>query len=229
MQTSDKFKIQIKTNYSNIDFKVRDENGTETALIPERLTANLGRRSELDGKIYTHTSGRLGIYFDTGNTYDENSNVDGTHELNGNLPDFAVKDNNIFIQDIGGYKIYDVIFDRTLQKKAILIDLQYSGGLQTKKIDCIYNSLEYEVYSVYMDWSLFAEGLHDCVVTFSDDNYDDIVMVSENIDLADIHEDVMTIFYSNDRSNNKDIFYAYDITHIIRVPYLEFFGNISDS
>lgn len=229
IQKSDTFKIQIKSNFSNIDFKIRSEDGSTISYIPEKLTSNLGRRTEIDGTIYTHQSGRLGMYFESGNVYDENGNVSGTHDLSGNLPDFAVVGNNVYIEDIGGYSIYDVIFDRQIQKRAILIDYQYSTVNLTKKIECIYNALDYEVYEQQLDWSSFEEGLYDCVLTFSDDNYDDITMVSETIDLAEIHEDVLTIFFYNDQSNNKDIFYYYDMVNLIRVPLLEFFGNIKDS
>ena len=53
-------------------------------------------------------------------------------------------------------------------------------------------------------------------------------MVSENINVDDNHEGTLAIFYSNKKDSNKDIFYKYDIKHLVRVSYIEYKRTIKD-
>ena len=225
---NDNVKIQLKSNYSAIDVTLRKEGAADTIIPINQLTGNLGRYSDYDGVIYQHSSGRLGVYFENGNIYDQGNNIIGTHDLSGNVPDFAVRGNIVTVGALGGYEVFDVFFDRDIQKTIILFDSQYSGGIVNGRIKSVWNSLPYEVYDFDIDWSAHGNGLYDVVVTFTDDNYDELNMVSENITIDDEHEDTLAIFYSNKQDSNKDIFYKYDITHIARVPYIEYERIIKD-
>ena len=225
---SNKVATQIKTNYETVTVTLRREIGSDVNIIPIRRTGNLGRFDDLDCKIYRHSSGKMGVYFESGNRYDQGSVVIEQYTLNGNLPDFAVIGNQVNIFNFGNFNIIDVVLDRTIQKRVMLMDTGYTGALINGRARSIFDILPFEVWEFDIDWSLYNVGLHDVTVVFTDPNYDTVNMVSENIDVQVNHENILTTIYSNDKANNKDIFYKYGITHIMLVPYLSISASVKD-
>lgn len=221
----DDITIQLKTNYQNLAITLRKENAADVTLTPIKRTSNLGRFQELDCKIYRHSSGRLAIYFENGNVYNQAGVVTGTHSLAGNLPDFAVIGNNINIINFGNFRIFDVILDRTIQKRAILVDTAYTGGIVDGRVQSIFNVLSFEIYEFEIDWSQYGVGLYDVTIVATDPNYTTVNAVSENIDVATEHPDTLAVRYYNNPGNNKDIFYKYGIRHLARVPFLSYVGS----
>lgn len=224
----DKPKVQIKTNYSSINITLRKDNGFNQLLTATKRTNNLSRFQSLDGVVYKHSSGKLAIYFNSGKVYNENNIQSGTHNLNGNLPNFAKLGSIIEIDTLGAFIISDIILDRSIQKKAILIDSTYNGALKQLRIKSTYNVLPFEVWDFEINWQLYGNGLYDVTIEFTDPNYDDINMVSENINVSDEHFNTLHVLAYNNNSNNKDIFYKYDIKHIMRIPYLSYKGDVID-
>jgi hypothetical protein len=227
-QTCDAPRFQFKSNYATPTATLREEDGTTTLLLMAKMSANLNRFFSLDGTITDYQNNGIftAIYFDTGNTYDEANLVDGSHSLNGNLPDFAVIGNYIEIEGIGAFVIYDILYDEELEKKIILVENPYTAGDVVKRIKSYYDLLPYEIYEVVLNWSLYGEGLYDILLENSDPNRTTVQHISENIDVRTTHEQTLHIRYYND--NNRDIFYKYGIENVIRVPYLNISMHVKD-
>lgn len=220
--TGDITTIQIKTNFTTIIPTLRKDDLSEVVLDISKMSNNLNRFMRMDAKYYLYDSLHTGIYFEDGNTYDEFDSVLESYTLGGNLPDFAVKGNQITILGgLGTFNIKDIVYDRTLKKKAILIELVYPGtGVESIKVESIYDLLQFEVYEFDVNWSDHGEGIYDLMIENTHDDYGTVIHLSENIEIKDLHAGTFAIRYFNNDQSNRDIFYKYGIEHLIRVPVL---------
>lgn len=216
-QTQDKTKIQIKTNYETFIPKLRKEDLTETVIPISKKTNNLNRFKKMDSTYYKYKEGYIGIYFMSGNTYDELDVINGDYTLNGNLPEFAIIGQYVEIEGLGIHQIYDVVFDSNINKKAIIIKYIYNSTPTQAKVSSIYDLLNFEVYEFEIDWNLFGEGLYDVLLENTDTQNGTVYHLSENILILNNHPNTLHIRYFN--NNNRDIFYKYGIENIIRIPF----------
>lgn len=219
--------IQFKSNYDTPTVTLRKEDGNTWSIPTVQRTSNLGRFLSMDCMMYKYADGLTGLYFETGNTYDEADIVNGTYTLNGNLPDFAIIGQLIFVDGIGVFEISDVLFDSTINKKVIVFEYSYTGSPVAKIVDSIYDLLPYEIYEFTIDWSTYGNGLYDVLIDNTDTNNGTVQHLSENILIADEHTGTVAIRYFND--NNRDIFYKFGIEHFIRIPYIDIQANITDN
>lgn len=218
-QTCDTSTIQIKSNYENVSTVLRDSSFNETVLTVNKLSTNLNRFQSLDALYYKYREGKLGIYFDTGSTYDEFGVYIEDYTLNGNLPEFATLGNLVSLEGIGVYEIVDILYDEDKNKRVIIVDYFHNDTNPTSIIvSSIYDILKYEVYEFEIDWSLFNVGYYDIVVTNTDTNIGTQIHISDTIFLDVEHKKTLAIRYFN--NNNRDVFYKYGIEHFIRVPYI---------
>jgi len=227
-QTLDKTKTQFKSNFDTISVVVREEDGTETPQTITQYTENISRFESMDCVLYAYKTGKTGVYFETGDTYDtfDSPIVGGEFALNGNLPDFAIIDTIVTIDGIGSFPIEDVVFDATINKRVIVFDNVYSGTpFAAGKVKTIYDLLPFEVFEFEIDWSLFGEGVYDVLINNDDTTMDSLVLQSENVWVQDVH-DALAIRYYN--RNNRDIFYKFGIEHFIRMPYIMIEGKPKD-
>lgn len=218
----DSVKTQVKTTLGELTAVVRDDAGNETPLIVDKMSNNLDRFKQMDAWYYKYEEGYIGVYFQTGNTYDEFGIVSGEYTLNGNLPDFAIRGQVVELEGLGIMEIYDVVYDPILNKYAIILEYGYNGVPTQTVVKSIYDVLPFEVYEFIADWSLFGNGLYDILVTASDPNIGTFQKLSENILIEDAHPGTLAINYYN--HNNRDIFYKYGMENFIRVPYLHIEG-----
>ena len=217
-QTCDTSTIQIKSNYEDVTAVLRDSNLNETAITVTKKSTNLNRFQSLDAKYYKYREGKLGIYFDTGNIYDENQSITGTYTLSGNLPEFAILGGLVSLEGIGVYEIVDILYDEEINKRVIIINYSYDGAISDVIVSSIYDILDYEIFEFEIDWSIFSVGYYDIVVTSTDTVIGTETHISDTIFLDTEHKKTLAINYSN--NNNRDIFYKYGIEHFIRVPYI---------
>ena len=226
-QTCDKITIQFHSNFLTQTLTLRDELLNETNINILKMSANLGRFESMDCVCYGYSSTQLGIYFDSGKTYDEVGADLSTYTLNGNLPDFAIIGQYINVENgVGYHRIADVIYDSNLRKKVILINFEYSDVPFNTSCKSLYNLLDFEVYQFEIDWNIYGEGLYDLILFNSDPNLGDVYHQSENILIKDTHDKTLAIRYYN--TNNRDIFYLYGQENFIRVPYLDVSGIVID-
>jgi hypothetical protein len=168
----------------------------------------------------------MGIYFESGNTYDTFDQITGSYTLGGNLPEMATIGNVIGLGVYGNHEIVDIVYDETINKKAILINLFYDGLPIAWTVKSIFDLLPFEVYEFELDFNTIGNGLYDVLITNTDALSNDIYHLSPNILVEDSHSDTVGIRYFN--SNNRDIFYKYGIEHFIRVPIIDFRAGVQD-
>ena len=225
-QTCDDTTTQLKSNYETVSAVLKDSSGIGTALTVVKKSTNLNRFQSLDGTYYKFREGKLGIYFDDGNTYDEFGAIIGEYTLDGNLPEFAIIGQFISIHNVGTFEIKDILYDETKNKRVIIVDYTYEGVETIAKVESVYDILPYEIYEFDIDWSSFSVGKYSVTITNTDTVNGTVIHNSERINLATTHIDTLAIDYSN--NNNKDIFYKYGIKHFIRVPFTRFIAKQSD-
>ena len=214
--TCDTTRLQIKSNYDTVIMKLRKEDLSEVVITTEQMSDNLNKFKKMDAWYYNYNEQYVGIYFESGWTYDEFGTPLEEYALNGNLPDFAIIGGEVTMPGFGTQTIVDVIFDEAKKKKAILIEYTYSGIDTPIIIESVYDLLPYEVYEFEIDWSLYTAGVYDLLLENTDTANGTVLHLSENIYLEEEHADTVAIRYWND--NNRDIFYKYGIENFIRVP-----------
>lgn len=225
-QNCDTTRIQFKSNYPVISVTLRKEDLTETPIPITQQTSNLSRFQNMDCWLYNYNESQTGIYFLAGNTYDEYDVATGTYTLNGNLPDMAIIGNIIDLGSYGAYTISDIVYDSTLNVKAILIDAQLDvTPAITWRVKSIFDLLPFDVFEFEVNWAVHGNGVYDILIENSNDT-ETIQHLSENIIVDDTQENTLAIRYYND--NNRDVFYKYGIEHFIRVPFLDFRAGIED-
>ena len=213
--SQDRTQIQFKSSYKNNIVKLRESNGTETSLSVNKKSANLGRYEKLDCYYFSHSSGKLGVYFQSGNTYDSLDTIIGTYLLNGNLPQFAKIGNKIEIDGVGVLDITNTFLESSLNKKIILTDYKYSGEETAFKVACIYNLLPYEIYEVDIDFSSYSDDI-DFVIEYYNDVNTKYYYQSENYYIQSLTPKSISIISFNDLENNRDVFYKYGIRFFSR-------------
>lgn len=223
---TDLITIQFKSNFDTHVAKLRHENGTQDDLPVVKKSNNLGRFLALGCITYVYDTGLIGIYFTTGNIYDNLGVITGAHELNGNIPYFAKIGQQVEVVGLGFKEIVDIVLDEDNNRKVIIIEDNATGGLGNGIIRSYYNLLPYEIYEFTVDFNAVNAGLYDVLLTCTSANYDDVNYVSENIIVKEDVSDCLHIIYYND--NNRDIFYSYGIEHLIRVPYQNVYMELTD-
>jgi len=225
-QTCDTTTIQFKTNFDTPTAYVRHEDGSaDTNLSLTQKSANLNRFKSMDCWYYKYKTGLLGIYFTSGDTYDDlDIAIDGGEfTLNGNLPDFAIVGQFIDIDTLGVFQIVDIVYDATILKKAIIVEYIYDDVATETFVKSTFDLLPFEVWEFTIDWSAIGVGVHDVIIDNSDTLHTTVQHLSENISVLAEHEKTLAIRYKN--FNNRDIFYKYNIEHFIRIPYLHVEGS----
>lgn len=216
-QGNDEVKIQIKTSYDTPSVILRDSDDTEIGLTLTQLTDNIGKFMSLDGIIQPYSTGQSVVYFNAGNIYNVSNAVIDTFELNGGLPEFAIIGGFIEVGGYGIFEIKDIVYLNMINKNCLVIDHEFTGSLPEELIvKSEYNLLGYNAFEFNIDWNLYGNGLYEVDIIFDDTDFVSETHTSENINVADYHDRTVAIKYFN--TNNRDIFYKYDIQHFIRVP-----------
>lgn len=230
-QKEDTITIQFKSNYTLHEASIINCNEEALEIPIEKKSNNIGRFMSLDCKIYEYKLGYTGIYFMSGDMYDENNNVISNYILNGNLPDFAIVGQNIelIIDGLpsGFYTIEDIVYDSKVEKRSIIIKRPHSG----EPIDAVsrstYNLLEYEIYEFSLTFLTFLEQFYKLKLKAERTGFPTLSYYSETINLKEIHEDTVSIKYWGE--GNSDIFYAYGIKHFIRLKVEQITALIDDT
>jgi len=152
---------QFRSNYDTLTaelYKIGSNTPLKTySIVPK--SGNIGQRQIMDAKIYDREDGQTGVYFMSGNIYNELGSVIDTYTLDGQLPEWAKVGQKFSMTGSitdGLFEIKQVIFDSLLLVNAVVIDRIYSdiAEVTTVKVDATYNRLNYEVYE-------FTAFIHD--------------------------------------------------------------------
>jgi hypothetical protein len=238
---SDVGKVQFKSNFENHIVQVYQCDGglTSASVTADKMSNNLNLFEKLDCTIvepYEYQSGYAGIYFTTGNVYNEADADIGDYVLNGNLPDMAQI--GVYIKLSGAvtgvYQIEDLIYDSALDKRLIIINLLYTGTPTVIKCEAYYDLLPFDVYEFELDMGDvlthtsgqdFRVMIQASDTLFTTRNYysEYITLVPDDTYALDNY---VAIQYYN--SNNRDVFYLYGITHFFRAEVLNINTIIDD-
>jgi hypothetical protein len=227
-QTADEITTQFKSNYQTNTAKVIRENGSEVSVPVVKKSNYIGNKDSRDARKYSLGNGKMAIYFTTGNIYDFDSGfpTGETHYLNGGLPIWA-KSGNYVKLDSEWLLIEDILYDESKNAEIIVVSSNYSGPDVTAIAGTIYNVFDYEIYEFTIDMvDYIAENIKIQIVA-EDDNFTNLLFLSEDISVEVKHEDAFAIEYWND--DNTDVFYATGIKHKIRVPYFKRNGDVEES
>ena len=152
----DEVRIQFKSNYEYHDIFVEDCEGDAVGYTPtiEKMSNNLNLFESLDCKLHTLSNTTAGIYFDSGNYYNEAGVVLGNYELFGNLPDSAIIGNIVHIPTYGVFQVQDIIYKSDINKKLMVFEMNYQSTTDASVVmRCNYNLLDYEIYEFNIDFS----------------------------------------------------------------------------
>jgi hypothetical protein len=216
-QNKDIPSLQIKSNYQVLKVYLRSEQGLNKELRMVKKSNYLNRFGKLDCLAYSHYSGRLAIYFDSGNIYNESDVVTGTHELNGNLPEFAIIGNLVSVNGLGTFNVSSILIDNEINKKIIIFEEEYLGEEVVTSASCIYDFLNFEVYEHYFDFSELQEGYYDVHIKATSESGFVKEFLSENLYIKEKHEKTICAHYYN--KDNKDLFYKFGLINQLRVRY----------
>ena len=228
LQTNDETRIQLKSSYDNITVTLRKENGMDKDIAIQQKTDNLEKFKSMDCVAAFYEENKTVIYFNSGNAYDTIGNVIGQFSLNGGLPDFAITGELIELPGYGVLEIDDIIYLDSISKRCIVVNTSFLGSLPQKLIcKAYYDLLNYNIFDFDIFWNIEGTGTYDILITFENEGFDTIYYLSENINIQDKHYGTVAIKYFN--TNNRDIFYKYEIEHFIRVPVIKEVDIITDT
>lgn len=228
VQLCDDTVIHHHSNYDTVEAILRKEDGTEENLTVVKKSSNLNRFQAMDCKMYNYGNGLTGLYFLSGNTYNELLVDNGDFELMGNVPDFAIIGGIIEVVGVGTFYIEDVTFDSNIGKKVILFTNNYTGADSYEIVRSTYDLLDFEVYEITIDWELYDEGCYDVVITETDNINGTLQRVSENINVKEEHNALHVRWFQNPE-HNQDVFYYYGIEFVGRYRFTEITGSIDDN
>lgn len=224
--TCDEILTQFKTNFNEISV-VLEKHGEDDQSVPVlQRTNNFNIFESLDCNIYEYSPNLAGIYFTTGNTYNEAGVILDSHELNGSLPDFVKINQLITINNFGSFMIQDILFDENIDKNVFIIQNNFVSLPSQEVISCAYDLLNYNVFEFGFNFNTLGEGMYRVKIKLDDDFFDEVNYISENIYVKEKHENTLCIDYYN--QNNRDIFYKFGIKHRIRVNYLKIDYDIKE-
>lgn len=142
--------IQLKTNHSNPRIFTISPDGTESELALAETVQNIGLKDGRDGKYFRETQDTIGLYFDSGNTYDYDTRTqNGTYALSsGLLPSFIVEGVFVDIVGLGFKEVLATAYDTDRQRWYAVLSGTISEGadIQTQ-VYTIYNNQVYNVYT----------------------------------------------------------------------------------
>lgn len=225
-QSCDSIKTQFMSNYDTLTVKVIKEDGTEDALIINKLTNYIGRKDMRDAMKYNLGNNQTGIHFTSGNLYNYDTEVDTDNDyiLNGGLPEWAVVGNWL---SIGGawFEIVNNIFDPILGE-VLVIDAIYLGAPTIIQVKSKYNRQKFEVYDFTVPMATYNNQIIKVQFNNVDAVFPDLEHISEDIKVLTRHDDTIEIKYYN--PNNTDVFYKSGIINLLRIPIENILGDHED-
>lgn len=225
-QSSDNITNQFRSNYSSNIVTAEELDGTITNIPITQKTQNIGIKDKRDAIQYNLGSGKTGIYFNAGNTYDFDTDVvNGSYLLNGGRPEWAVTGNYIQI-GLAWFEIEKILYSEEKASDILVISNVYTGIEAAVIVGSIYNRENFEVYEYTVNMASFLNSDFRTKLVASDPNFGTKTFLSEQINVQLKRADLLEIKYKN--STNTDINYSTGITHLIRVPFNKLSGKYED-
>ena len=225
-QTSDNITNQFRSNYATNTVTTEELNGTITNIPITQKTQNIGIKDKRDAIQYNLGSGKTGIFFNAGNTYNFDTNVvNGSYVLNGGVPEWARIGNYIQI-GLAWFQIEQILYSEAKASDILVISNVYTGAEIPVIVGSIYNRENFEVFEYTVDMSGYLNSDFRVKLVATDPNFGTKTFLSEQINVQLKRADLLEIRYKN--STNTDINYATGIEHLIRVPFNKLQGKYDD-
>lgn len=206
---------QFQSNYTNHTIKVIKKDGTEINVPVSQVTENRNLKDRRDARKYNRGNGKTGVYFISGNLYDYDTNADiGDYELNGLLPDWG-QVGNYFFMDGAWHLIEDIVTDQELNYQVLEISNVYEGSDVLVNVQSIYDLENYDEFEFTIDMDQYINDIIQVQILATDDDFDDLELLSEKLDVRLNHTGTVAITYKN--RSNTDINYSRGLEHTIRV------------
>lgn len=226
MQSCDVVTTQFRSNYNENIVTVIRENGDEQNITVNQMTNNMGVTDKRDARKYNLGNGKTGIYFISGNIYDYvTESVTGTYALNGLLPYWGVV-GNIMSLDGLFFQIQDIVFDDSVNADVLVIDNVYTGANTTAIAASEYNIENFEEWEFIINFNNYLNETIQIRINSNDNDFTNLVQLSEDINTKTVHEDTLEIKYKN--STNTDLNFSRGLQCILRLPYTRIDGEILD-
>lgn len=217
-QSNDTIPTQFISNYGTHTIKVL-ENGNETLLSAVKKSNNIGLQDKRDARIFEMSDGKTGIYFISGNIYDYGTtDVSGSYNSNSELPDWAVINRNVYIEEVGDYLILENIIDDPSKNKILVFSPGYIGVEKDTTVSTIYNLFDWEIYEFDIDMSVYEDKCFQVSIDATDTTFTAISHLSEIQNVLEYQKGTIELkAWSN---TNGDIFYPITgIKHTLRLEY----------
>lgn len=218
---------QFKTNHAGLTAKTVSPDGTEFPLaVLERVT-NIGLRDARDCRYFRVDASHIGVFFDSGNTYDPDTLVaNGTYaQINGTLPNFVTEGVFLNVQGLGFKEVISTEYDQTREVwyAKVLGSLLSTSTILTL-CTTTYNRQPYNVYEIVIPMNIrlntnFIVQIDTDILTYKSEE----VRVLEKVKGTVIH-------YWN--SENKfDMVYSSSplVQHTLRIPEMDIVKILLDS
>lgn len=220
---------QFKSNYENIQVKIHNITDNTINILPVLKQSNfIGLKAKYSGvKRYRISTTQFGIYFETGNIldYQTNSIID-TFNLNGSLPIWA-KIGNVIKIGSASYIIQSIGFDENRNAEVLIFNGIAPIIADVVTVECVYNLQDYEVYEFDVNMSNYINKDFKVYIHNTDPNFDDFTYESEVISVSEDLKNYLEIRYHN--STNTNVLYSTGIKHLLRLPYNTIKANDSDT
>lgn len=225
-QTADKVPSQFLSNYSTLTATVIKPDASTVSIPIVKKSNHIGIKDKRDAIKYDRGGGKTGIYFQSGNIYDYDTNaIIDTYSLMGYLPYWGVAGNYISL-GASFYQIEDVVIDESKNSRVLVIDNVYTGVDAPQIVGSIFNYHVFEVYEYVVDMAAY-DGLDIKVkLEMTDPNFETVIYNSELINVKVRHENTVEIKYRN--IDNTDVFWATGIEYIIRQQLIDKEGYLLD-
>jgi len=223
---------QFRSNYDGLSAKLLDCDGeTVDTFTIEQKSDNTGVTDFRDAVAYNKGNNQTGIYYTSGNIYDNLGDIIDTYTLDGQLPEYGIAGNTIVISSgplIGSYIIKQVVFDSSVQANVLVLDNAWSEVSQTLSVvvECEYNKLPYEVWEFEWDLSTALAGTYTMQIAMTDSlmEYPDLVWNSDYICVNDLFHHTNLIKYSEDPYSTID--YSTGFIGRVRVKSLDAYASM---
>lgn len=222
-QSADIITTQFKSNYETNVAKIVKADLSEVNVPVVKMSNNIGIKDKRDAFKYNLGDGKTGLYFISGNIYNYVTGLaNSTHFLNGSLPEWA-SIGNYFKIGSTWFLIEEIFFDEAKNADVLSFSNVYTGVDVAVIAASVFNRFNYEIYEFAIDMVDYIDQYFQVRINNTDDNFTEIIHLSEMIWCKVKHENVLEIKYSN--SSNTDLFYGTGIENIIRLPYTYFKGK----
>jgi hypothetical protein len=222
-QSADVITTQFKSNYGSNVAKIIKSDLSEVDVPVVKKSNNIGVKDKRDAFKYDLGNGKTGLYFIAGNIYDYTTGLaTDTYFLNGSLPEWAII-GNYFKTGSSWFLIEEIFFDEAKNADVLSFSNIYTGADVAVIAASVFNRFNYEIYEFAIDMVDYIDQYIQVRINNTDDNFTEIIHLSEKIWCKVKHENVLEIKYSN--SSNTDIFYGTGIENLIRQQYTYFKGK----